>query len=172
MLMSKKTSLFIFLTIICSAVSILCRPFGEAAAAFQPYTGSETYGKTLIAGQPDQLTQPGTGGMETPDGSNCAYFLKAFCPGGGKDIMDLPNLIIDILTAGVIVAATIGIIICGYTVLTARDDASKVEKAKRRLFEIVIGLVAWVLGAALIRFILPNADTASLESVIRNIHLH
>lgn len=125
-----------------------------------------------VVAQSGQTTQPGEGGMETPDGSNCAYFLKDFCPGGGKDIMDLPNLIINILTAGVIVAATIGIIICGYTVLTARDDTSKVEKAKRRLFEIVIGLVAWVLGAALIRFILPNADTTSLESVVRNIRLH
>lgn len=86
--------------------------------------------------------------------------------------MDLPTLIINILTAGVIVAATIGIIICGYTVLTARDDASKVEKAKRRLFEIVIGLVAWVLGAALIHFILPHADTSSLETVVHSIHLH
>ena len=86
--------------------------------------------------------------------------------------MDLPTLVLNILTAGVIVAATIGIIICGYTVLTAREDVSRVEKAKRRLWEIVIGLVAWVLGAALIHFILPHADTSSLESIVRNIHLH
>ncbi len=94
------------------------------------------------------------------DEADCATFLKAFCPGGDKDIVDLIMLVADIMTAGIIVAGTIGIIICGYTVLTARDNTSQVEKAKSRLFEIVIGLVAWVLGAALIHFLLPKADQA------------
>ena len=99
---------------------------------------------------------------------DCATFLKDYCKGGDKDIEDLIMLVADIMTAGIIVAGTIGIIICGYTVTTARDNTAQVEKAKTRIFEIVIGLVAWVLGAALIHFLLPKANQADeIMGIIR-----
>ena len=102
---------------------------------------------------------------EAPSEESCATFLSDYCPEGNKDMFDLLRLVIGIMTAGVIVAGTIGVIICGYTVLTARDNADKIKEAKNRIFEIVIGLVLWVLAAAIIHFLLPSADTSMLSIV-------
>ena len=44
-------------------------------------------------------------------------------------------------------------------------NAAQVEKAKKRIFEIVIGLVLWVLAAVLVGFILPGADTSMLTVI-------
>lgn len=96
---------------------------------------------------------------------SCATFLSDYCPGGDKDMVDLLRLVINIMTAGVIVAGTIGVIICGYTVLTAQDNADKVKEAKKRIFEIVIGLVLWVLATFIIQFLLPKADTSMLSLI-------
>ena len=105
---------------------------------------------------------------ETTGPEDCATFLKDYCEGGDKDIEDLIMLVADIMTAGIIVAGTIGIIVCGYTVTMARGNAAQIEKAKTRIFEIVIGLVAWVLGAALIHFLLPKANQADeIMGIIR-----
>ena len=105
---------------------------------------------------------------ETTGPEDCATFLKAYCNGGDKDVEDLIMLVADIMTAGIIVAGTIGIIICGYTVTMARDNTAQVQKAKSRIFEIVIGLVVWVLGAALIHFLLPKANQADeIMGIIR-----
>jgi len=105
---------------------------------------------------------------KTTGPEDCATFLKDYCEGGDKDIEDLIMLVADIMTAGIIVAGTIGIIVCGYTVTMARGNAAQIEKAKTRIFEIVIGLVAWVLGAALIHFLLPKANQADeIMGIIR-----
>ncbi len=76
----------------------------------------------------------------------------------GKGIKNLIMLIINILTAGLFVAATAGIIWCGTQIITARDDPAQVAKARKRIIEIVIGLVAWIMSAALINLILPGGD--------------
>ena len=59
----------------------------------------------------------------------------------------------------VLTAGTIGLIICGYIWLTAQDNAAKVEMAKKRMLDIVIGLVAWVLLAALANLIIPQSES-------------
>ena len=100
-----------------------------------------------------------------PNDDSCATFLSDYCPGGDKDIVDLLRLVINIMTAGVIVAGTIGVIICGYTILMARDNADKVKEARKRMVEIVIGLVLWVLAAFIIQFLLPKADTSMLSLI-------
>lgn len=103
--------------------------------------------------------------LDTAQEGQCASLLTWMCNGSGDDIMSLIKLVITILTAGVVVAGTIGVIICGITMLTARDNAAQVEKAKKRIFEIVIGLVLWVLAAVLVGFILPGADTSMLTVI-------
>lgn len=80
----------------------------------------------------------------------------------GQGIKDTVKLFVNILSAGVYVAATIGIIWCGVLMITARDDPSQVAKARKRIIEIVIGLVAWVLIHVLIVFIIPGGDTGGL----------
>ena len=91
---------------------------------------------------------------------NCTNVLdNSWCDESeGKGIKNLVMLIINILTAGLFVAATAGIVWCGAQIITARDDPAQVAKARKRIIEIVIGLVAWIMSAALINLILPGGD--------------
>ncbi len=66
------------------------------------------------------------------------------------------NYIIDILTFGIAVAATIGVVLSGITYLTAKDNEQQTTKAKRRIYEIVIGLVAYAALYAALKFLLPG----------------
>ena len=61
-----------------------------------------------------------------------------------------------ILTIGIGVTALIGITISGITYLTAKDNVEKTTKAKRRIFEIVIGLVAYAAIWGILTFLLPE----------------
>lgn len=91
-------------------------------------------------------------------GDECANLLTGFCNGSGDDILDLIRLVVGILTAGVVVAGTVGIIWCGFLMLSARDNEAQVAQAKKRLIDIVIGIVVFTLAAFVIGLILPNAD--------------
>lgn len=85
------------------------------------------------------------------------------CDGGA--VFKILSLVVNILSAGIIVAATIGIIIVGAKILTSRDNADVVARAKKRLFEIVIGLVAYSLFYAILNFIIPGGVmTSTLDS--------
>ena len=89
----------------------------------------------------------------------CASILTWMCDGNQADqnsIIDLILLVINIMTAGILVLATVGIVICGYTILTARDNEAQVSKARKRLVEVVIGLIAWVLGTLVLNLLLPT----------------
>ena len=93
---------------------------------------------------------------------NCTNVLSSsWCDkSDGEGIKELVMLIINILTAGLFVAATAGFIWCGMQIMTARDDPAQVAKARKRMIEIVIGLVAWIMSAVLINLILPGGDTS------------
>jgi hypothetical protein len=43
--------------------------------------------------------------------------------------------------------------------MTARDNEAQVAKAKRRMLEIVIGIVAWVLLALIGNLFIPKSST-------------
>ena len=145
-------------------------PYKQTAAAATSPSNPDNPGGSTPSGAPDDEADSGYEVGETATGyKECANILKAFCPDGDKDIIDLVKLVITIMTAGVIVAGTIGIIFCGYQVLTARENTEQLTKAKRRLWEIVIGLVLWVTASFLITLFLPKADTTVLQSVIRDI---
>lgn len=80
--------------------------------------------------------------------------------GGIKKIIKLGA---DILMMGIGVAATVGIVICGVQIMTARDDPAQVSKARKRMIEIAIGLVAWVLIEVIVQFIIPNGNLSELD---------
>ena len=69
------------------------------------------------------------------------------------------------MTVGVVVLATVGIIICGYLIMTARGNTEQITKAKKRILEIVIGVAIWVLISVLTTLLLPTADS-NVEEVI------
>ena len=64
--------------------------------------------------------------------------------------------ILGMVLSGVGAAAIIGVLITGYQYITARDNSAQVMKAKNRLFQIVIGLVVWVMIWGILQFLLPG----------------
>ena len=95
---------------------------------------------------------PETFGVETAILTNCGQAEG----GEGQGITCILNLVIDILTIGIGILGVIGITVSGIQYLTAGGSEEKVRKAKRRLFEIVIGLVAYVLIYAALKWLLPS----------------
>ena len=91
-------------------------------------------------------------GNITPGGD-----LNCSCDdGSGSSVTHVLNLVIDILTVGVGILGVIGITIVGIQYLTAGGNEEKTKKAKRRMLEIVIGLVAYVLIYALLNWLIPS----------------
>lgn len=90
--------------------------------------------------------------------------------GGGVEVSDgqgiytILRLIVTILTYGLGVAATIGVVIAGVMYLTARDSPDKVAAAKKRLIEVVLGLVAWAMMAAVLNWLIPGGVNLNSES--------
>lgn len=64
--------------------------------------------------------------------------------------------VMDILTVGIGIIGAIGITIVGVQYMTAGDNEEQTRKAKRRMFEIVIGIAVYVLAYALLKWLLPG----------------
>ena len=78
--------------------------------------------------------------------------------GEGVGIFHILNLVIDILVVGAGVLGVIGISISGIQYLSAGGSEEKTRKAKRRIFEIIIGLAVFVVMYALLKWLLPGYD--------------
>ena len=79
------------------------------------------------------------------------------CDGGGDTgIWSILSLVINIFSIGIGVLAVTGIVIVGVQYITAAGDVGKTTKAKRRMFEIVLGLAAYVLLWALLQWLVPG----------------
>ncbi len=74
----------------------------------------------------------------------------------GCGVYMILNLILDILTYGIAIAAAIGITISGITYLTAKDNEQQSLKARKRIINIVIGLAAYAVLFVGLGFILPG----------------
>ncbi len=80
---------------------------------------------------------------------------------GSDSIICLLRTAVDILSVGIGILAVIGITIVGIQYLTAGGNEEQTRKAKRRLFEIVIGIVAYVVIYALLQWLLPTFNQTS-----------
>ncbi len=67
------------------------------------------------------------------------------CDNEGDSIINVLKLVVDIMSIGIGILGVIGITIVGIQYLTAGGSEEKTRKAKRRLFEIIIGLVAYAI---------------------------
>ena len=76
--------------------------------------------------------------------------------GKGGGIICVVRLVVNILTILVGIAGVIGIVIVGIQYITAGGSEEQTRKAKRRLFEIVLGLVAYAAVYGLAQWILPS----------------
>ena len=113
----------------------------------------------------------------TYDGGVETTFFGSFTDDGkGCGVYSVLGLVVDILTFGIGIAAAIGIVISGITILTAGPDAAKTAKAKRRLFEIIIGLAVYAVLYAALNFLLPggkfSTDQECSETTTSHIHNH
>lgn len=70
--------------------------------------------------------------------------------------MALLNLIIDILSAGLVATGAIGIVISGIIWMTALDNVAQVTAAKRRIFNMVVGAALFVMLDLIMGFLLPG----------------
>lgn len=82
---------------------------------------------------------------------------------GPDGIKQLLLLIVKVLFYGLGAAAVVGVVVAGILYLTARDNEQQVTKAKTRLFEIVIGLVAWALMYTVLHFLIPGFDDSTIS---------
>ena len=95
--------------------------------------------------------------VSTYDGSMDTNFFGTIQEDNkGCGVYTVLNTIIDILTTGIVIAAVIGVTISGLTYINAKDDMQKTTKAKRRIYEIVIGLVVYAVIYVALGFLLPG----------------
>ena len=78
------------------------------------------------------------------------------CDNNGSSVIRILGLVVDIMSIGIGILGVIGITIVGIQYLTAGGSEEKTRKAKRRMFEIVIGIVAYVLLYSFLKWLLPN----------------
>ena len=79
--------------------------------------------------------------------------IKCKCDNGdGSSIKDILNLVIDIMTIGIGILGVIGISVVGIQYLTAGGNEEQTRKAKRRMFEIIIGLAVYAVFYAVLTF--------------------
>ena len=135
--------MLIFVPVMLSAVAV-SEPVLAAPVPAMPSEGS--------GGANPGETNPDDSGATTP---NKTQIETSILP-ENWEIKDILGLALNILVYGLGVAATLGVIIAGIMYMTARDSEQQVAQAKKRLYEIVIGLVAWALMYAVLNWLIPG----------------
>ncbi len=95
-------------------------------------------------------------GIETAILSECGEKVNPDGEDDGSAIFCVLNIVLNVLTYGVGIAGTLGIIISGVQYLTARDNEQQVTKAKSRIINIVIGLAVYAVMWGFLQWILPG----------------
>lgn len=122
---------------------------------------SAFFGVTGFAGQPVLAAECDEGQVSTSIlGGGCVDVDEK-----GDVIMDYVRLVVRILVYGLGAAATIGVVIAGILYLTARDNEQQVVVAKRRLFEIMVGLAVWAVMAIIMEWLIPGGLGDSLKGM-------
>lgn len=76
--------------------------------------------------------------------------------GKGCGVFTILNLILEILSIGIGILGVIGIMVVGIQYMTAADNEQQTAKAKRRITEIIIGLIAYAILYAASQWLLPG----------------
>lgn len=108
--------------------------------------------------RPPSPDGPGGSGNEGPSGDNkenCTSILT-WIPCGEEGVWQILQLALNIMTFGVAILATIGLVISGIQWMTATDMEDRIVKAKSRIFNIVIGLIMWALMWLVLTWLIPG----------------
>ena len=93
-----------------------------------------------------------------PGSNNCStLFPSSWCQADG--IGKVLEFIVAVLTGTVVIAGTVGIVICAVLILTARDNEQQLATGKKRLMQVVIGMVAWIMFSVLANLLIPKTTT-------------
>ena len=96
---------------------------------------------------------------EDPGGGSAPSPTSSVCKTGdpcGNFIDKYLNPIILLLSAMVGVFAVISIIVAGIQYSSSADDPGKVSKAKQRIFNTLIGLIAYIFLFAFLQYLVPG----------------
>ena len=89
--------------------------------------------------------------------------------GGDGGIFYILSLILDVMAIGVGILGIAGISWAGIQYLTAGDNLSRATKAKRRLYEITIGVACYAIFYSVIGWLMPSGvfhgDSSGVESI-------
>ncbi|MCL2002035.1 hypothetical protein FWG76_01360 [Candidatus Saccharibacteria bacterium] len=164
--MARFTRFFMAL-LVASAVAVVSVPVAEVSGVPMSLNACLDAGGTLGALIDDT---PGGGnnihectfpGQSTGPGSGndpCAgAIFSVDCSGNsGEGIFEVLDIVLNVLTAGVGVAAAVGIVVAAIRYTQARDKVESVTGAKKMIVNIMIGLAVWALFYALMRWLLPG----------------
>ncbi len=82
---------------------------------------------------------------------------------GNIGIGGILKIFLNVLVYGLGAAAVLGVVIVGIQYMTARDNEAQVKAAKQRLYNILLGLLAWAVMFAALNWLIPgglNFDTS------------
>ena len=83
----------------------------------------------------------------------------------GTLIAKILIIVVNFLLGSIILVGTISIIISGIQIITARENAGMVAKARKRLIDVAIGIAGFVFLYAILNFIIPGGVTLSSETL-------
>ena len=66
------------------------------------------------------------------------------------------NNVLTVLTWGVGIAATLGLVISGMQYIAARDSIEQMTKARRRIINIIIGLAIYAAMWGILNWLIPG----------------
>lgn len=102
--------------------------------------------------------------VEGGDPANCStLFPQSWC--GENGITEIINFVVAVLTGTVVIAGTVGIIICAVLILTARDNEQQLATGKKRLVEVVIGMIAWLMLSVIVNLLFPKTTDKIDEQI-------
>ena len=82
--------------------------------------------------------------------------FRVNCGDSGEGIFAILNVVLNVLTIGVGIAATAGMIFAAIRYSQARDNAESVAGAKRMIFNIIIGLAVWAVFWVFLQWLMPG----------------
>ena len=85
---------------------------------------------------------------------------------GSGDLTKVIGLIINIMSVVIGAIAVIMIIVAGYKYISSGGESGKVTAAKNTLIYAIIGLVIVALAQFMVRFVLKQAKTISLNQTV------
>ena len=93
---------------------------------------------------------------------NTAIFGEVCDNCNGSAVMQILAYVVRAMTIGVGILAVIGIMVFGIRYLTSRGDENLAIKARRHLFQVLIGIVSYIVLVLTASWILPGNLTATM----------